>query len=219
MVGHLEGHQGELGCGPTIQGFGHPTHGFGLPDVQDAVPGSAKRWAAHVEDVCGQRYVCWGRYISGYYRAYFFNIHSTGLNILIAIHSWRLRMCRYWVRTLRVLKMRFRNRKRSTRLDRWLSCAVVPPRSGKQRAMTKTMIVAQIGTRRVIIAATATAINSPFVVFMQHLALPLLVDIFPFSPPSFGQLFVPYRFRGHRTFDRSFLLIHCQIITIRTVRM
>ena len=70
--------------------------------------------------VCGQRYVRWERYMSGYYRAYFFNIYSTGLSILIAIHSWKLRMCRHWARTLgRALKMRFRNRKRKAWLGRW----------------------------------------------------------------------------------------------------
>ena len=48
----------------------------------------------------------------------------------------------------------------------------------------------QMETRRVILAATA--INSPLVVFMRHLALPSLVDILPYSFPSFGLLFVLY---------------------------
>ena len=91
----------------------------------DAAPGSTKRWAVRVEGVCGQRYVRWERYMSGYCRAYFFNIYSAGLNILIAIHSWKLRMCRHWARTLgRALKMGFRNRKRKAWLDKWPSRAV-----------------------------------------------------------------------------------------------
>ena len=105
--------------------FGHSHARIRIAGRTDAAPGSTKRWAVHVEGVWGQRYVRWERYISGYYRAYFCNIYSTGLNILIAIHSWKLRMCLHWARTLgRALKMGFRNRKRKAWLDRWPSRTV-----------------------------------------------------------------------------------------------
>ena len=55
---------------PTIQGFGRPIHGFGLPDEQGAVPGSTERRVVDVEGVRSQQYVCLGIYVSGYYRAY-----------------------------------------------------------------------------------------------------------------------------------------------------
>ena len=43
---------------PPFKGFGRPIHGFGIPDVQDAVPGSAKRRVVHVEGVVvGDTYV------------------------------------------------------------------------------------------------------------------------------------------------------------------
>ena len=119
----------------------------------------------HVEAACGQRYECWGRYISGYYRAYFFHISGTGFDILIPVHSWRSRLFRHWAGTLRALTMRFRIRKRTAWLDRALS------RRGKWRQ-----------------TLTATAINPPLAVFMRHLALPLLADISPYSLPFFGQL-------------------------------
>ena len=129
------------GCGATIQGFG-------LPDVRDAVPGSTKRWVVHTEGVSGQRYVRWERNIPGCCRAYFFGIYSTGLNILIAIHSWELRMCRHWARMLgRALKMRFRNRKRTAWVDGWPSCAVVPSR-GKRRVTMRMMTVTHSGGRK-----------------------------------------------------------------------